>query len=66
MEINRLGFIHENFYSGDSLAKQGNIVHEISSIYDMKVPESCEPVYDRFTEDGNKGWLIVFRKMYLR
>lgn len=41
-------------------------VHEISSVYYMKVPENFEPVCDRFTEDGNKGWLIVFRGMYLR
>lgn len=29
MEIDRLGFIHENYFPGDSLKKQGNIVHEI-------------------------------------
>ena len=29
MGIDRLGFIHENFFPGDSLKKQGNIVHEI-------------------------------------
>lgn len=29
MEIDRLGFICENFFPGDSLVKQGNIVHEI-------------------------------------
>lgn len=28
MEIDRLGFIHENFFPGDSLAKRGNVVHE--------------------------------------
>ena len=30
MEIDRLGFIHENFFPGDSLVKRGNVVHEIS------------------------------------
>ena len=26
MEIDRLGFIHENFFPGDSLVKRGNVV----------------------------------------
>ena len=58
MEIDRLGFVHENFFPGDSLAKQGNIVHEISFFYYMRVPEDFEPVCDSFTEDGDKERLV--------
>lgn len=58
MEIDRLGFIHENFFPGDSLAKKGNIVHEISLFFYMKVPSEFEPVCDSFTEDGNKERLV--------
>lgn len=58
MEIDRLGFIHENFFMGDSLAKQGNIVHEISFFYYMNVPADFEPVCNSFTEDGNKEQLV--------
>jgi ADP-ribose pyrophosphatase YjhB (NUDIX family) len=58
MEIDRLGFIHENFFPGDSLAKKGNIVHEISLFFYMKVPEGFEPVCNSFTEDGNKERLV--------
>ena len=58
MEIDRLGFIHENFFLGDSLNKQGNIVHEISFFFYMKVPSSFEPVCNSFTEDGNKENLV--------
>lgn len=61
MEIDRLGFIHENFFPGDSLVKQGNIVHEISFFFYMKVPEDFEPVCDSFTEDGNKEHLVWIR-----
>lgn len=61
MEIDRLGFIHENFFPGDSLVKKGNIVHEISFFFYMKVPEDFEPVCDSFTEDGNKEHLVWIR-----
>ena len=58
MEIDRLGFIHENFFPGDSVVKRGNIVHEISFFYYMKVPNDFEPVCLSFTEDGNKERLV--------
>lgn len=58
MEIDRLGFIHENFFPGDSLAKQGNLVHELSFFFYMKVPENFEPVCDSFTEDEAKEHLV--------
>lgn len=61
MEIDRLGFIHENFFPGDSLKKQGSIVHEISLFFYMKVPEDFEPVCDSFTEDGDKERLVWIR-----
>lgn len=61
MEIDRLGFIHENFFPGDSLKKQGNIVHEISFFFYMKVPTDFEPVCDSFSEDGDKEHLVWIR-----
>lgn len=57
MEIDRLGFIHENFFPGDSLVKKGNIVHEISFFFYMKVPADFEPESYSFTEDGNQEFL---------
>lgn len=57
MEIDRLGFIHENFFPGDSLVKKGNIVHEISFFFYMKVPADFEPECYSFTEDGNQEFL---------
>lgn len=61
MEIDRLGFIHENFFPGDSLKKQGNIVHEISFFFYMNIPTDFEPVCDSFTEDGDKERLVWIR-----
>ena len=58
MDIDRLGFIHENFFPGDSLVKRGNVVHEISFFYYMKVPDDFEPECNSFTEDGNKEYLV--------
>lgn len=58
MEVDRLGFIHENFFPGDSLVKKGNVVHEISFFFYMKVPEDFNPVCMSFTEDGLKERLV--------
>lgn len=58
MKVDRLGFIHENFFPGDSLAKKGNIVHEFSFFFYMKVPEGFEPVCMSFTEDNVKERLV--------
>ncbi len=58
MEIDRLAFIHENFFPGDSVVKRGNIVHEISFFFYMKVPADFEPVCESFTEDGLKERLV--------
>ncbi|MEF2919217.1 MAG: NUDIX domain-containing protein [Acutalibacteraceae bacterium] len=57
MEVDRLGFIHENFFPGDSNVKKSNIVHEISLFFYMKVPENFEPVCYSFTEDGDSEFL---------
>ena len=57
MEVDRLGFVHENFFRGDSDAKKGNIIYEISFFFYMKVPENFEPICMSFDEDQNKEFL---------
>lgn len=59
MEIDRLGFIHKNFFPGDTEVKKGNIVHEISFFFYMKVPADFEPVCNSFTDDGNKEHFVT-------
>ena len=58
LEIDRLGFIHENYFYGDSPAKNGKLIYEISFFFYMKVPEDFEPVSSDFTEDNSKEHLI--------
>lgn len=57
MEIDRLGFIHENFFVGTTNANGGKVFYEISFFFYMKVPENFEPVCMSFTEDHNKEFL---------
>jgi 8-oxo-dGTP pyrophosphatase MutT (NUDIX family) len=57
MEIDRLGFIHENYFYGDAPANNGKLIYEISFFFYMKVPEDYEPVSGSFTEDGHTEYL---------
>ena len=58
MEIDRLGFIHENYFYGDSPAKMGKLIYEVSYFFYMKTPEDFEPVSSDFTEDNSKEHLV--------
>ena len=57
LEIERLGFVHENYFLGDSPAKLGKLIYEISFFYYMKVPEDFEPICESFTEDDSEEFL---------
>ena len=52
MEVEGLGFIHENFFEGDSYQKMGLPVYEISFYFYMKFPEQGEPCCESVNEDG--------------
>ena len=58
LEIDRLGFVHEDFFLGDSPAKCGKTVYEICFYYYMKTPADFEPVCRSFTEDGTGERLV--------
>ena len=57
MEIDRLGFVHENYFLGDSPAKLGKLIYEISFFFYMKVPDDFAPTGESFTEDDHKEFL---------
>ncbi len=57
MDIDRLGFIHENYFIGDSQAKRGKLIYEISFFFYMKVPNDFAPKCDSFTEDDAQEYL---------
>ena len=57
MEIDRLGFVHENYFFGDFSSNLGKLVYEISFFFYMKVPCDFTPVSASFTEDNTKEHL---------
>lgn len=57
MEVDRLGFVHENYFYGDASSNQGKLIYEISFFYYMKVPENFVPVSQSFTEDEHEEFL---------
>lgn len=57
MEVDRLGFVHENYFVGDTPANLGKLIYEISFFYYMKVPEHFLPVSGSFTEDESREYL---------
>ncbi len=57
MEIDRLGFIHENYFFGDAPTNLEKLIYEISFFFYMKVPNNFEPKSDSFAEDNSKEYL---------
>lgn len=57
MEIDRLGFVQENYFYGDAPSKQGKLVYEICSYFYMKVPGDFTPVSESFTEGTSRAYL---------
>ena len=57
LEIDRLGFIQENYFYGSSPSKREQLVYEVSFYFYMKTPADFEPVSDRFLEEGTPEYL---------
>ena len=57
MEVDRLGFVHENYFYGDAESNLGKLIYEISFFFYMKVPEDFEPKCSSFTEDDHQEFL---------
>ena len=57
MEIDRLGFVHENYFYGDSSSNFGKLIYEISFYFYMSVPSDFTPISESFTEDNSKEYL---------
>lgn len=53
MDIDRLGFIHENYFYGDvGGVHEGKLIYEVSFYFYMKVPEGFEPLGESYTDEG--------------
>ncbi len=57
MEIDRLGFVHENYFYGDAPTNLGKLIYEISFYFYMKVPQDFAPISESFTEDQSREFL---------
>ncbi len=57
MEIDRLGFVNENYFYGDVPSNMGKLIYEMSYYFYMKVPEGYSPASNVFLEEGNKEFL---------
>ncbi len=52
MEVESLGFVHEDFFIGDSMAKQGKLIHELAFYFYMKTPADFEPDWESLRAEG--------------
>lgn len=57
MAVERLGFVHENYFYGDMKSNQGKLIYEISLYFYMKTPEDFEPVSQSFAEEDHEEFL---------
>ena len=69
LEIDRLGFVTEDYFVCDAPKHLGKLVYEIGFYFYMKTPADFEPVCESFTEDGAEEHLVWVspeegRKMY--
>ena len=57
MEVDRLGFVCENYFIGDSGYNKDKPVYELAFYYYMKTPEGFEPTSDIFMEGDDEEFL---------
>ena len=57
LEIDRLGFVHENYFMGDVPGTFGKPVYEICFYFYMKVPEDFSLKREAFQEGSNTEYL---------
>ena len=57
MEIDRLVFVHENYFYGDAPSNLNKLIYEISFFFYMKVPDTFAPIVESFTEGNSKEHL---------
>lgn len=54
LEVDRLGFVHENYFYGDSPSNLGKRIYEISFFFYMKLPADFHPVSSGITGEGDR------------
>ena len=57
LEVERLGFVHENYFYGDAPSNLGKLIYELSLYFYMKTPADFCPISESFTEDQSREHL---------
>ena len=57
LEVDRLGFVNENYFWGDVPGTFGKLIYEVSFYFYMKVPDDFEPVCDSVCSFGSREYL---------
>ena len=57
MEIDRLGFVHENYFYGDAPSNLNKLIYEITFFFYMKVPDTFAPTSESFMEANSEEHL---------
>ncbi len=58
LEIDRLGFVHENYFIGDAPYNQGKSIYEMSWYFFMKTPEDFAPASESFVDGKSPERLV--------
>ena len=58
MEIDRLGFVQENYFHGDAPTNRDKLIYEISLFFYMKVPDAFAPISEFFMDENSKEHLV--------
>ena len=54
LKVDRLGFVHENYFIMDIPPNAGKLVYEFSLYFYMNVPADFEPSVQSYTADGQR------------
>ena len=57
MAVERLGFVHENYFYGDMKSNQGKLIYEIAFYFYMKTPPDFDPVCRSWAVNGGEEFL---------
>jgi len=57
MEIDRLGFVQENYFYGNDPSNAGKLIYEIAFYFYMKTPANFTPYNNTFFEENGEEYL---------
>ncbi len=57
LEIDRLGFVQQDYFYGDVVPYVGMLIYELTFYFYMKVPDDFNPVSPTFSEEDHEEYL---------